>query len=128
MSLTRCCERNRSKQSLSYSDTFIDFEISEKIKQIYLHLHRDIIIYFWSDVCTSQFRLRYVFHLTTFFPEKCKAIIYCNVVLIFNFSRLLRIKNNSLLTGIIDQEISSILAAISTFRMTIILCRHLLVV
>lgn len=128
MSLTRCCERNRSKQSLSYSDTFIDFEISEKIKQIYLHLHRDIIIYFWSDVCTSQFRLRYVFHLTTFFPEKCKVIIYCNVVLIFNFSRLLRIKNHSLLTGIIDQEISSILAAISTFRMTIILCRHLLVV
>lgn len=128
MSLTRCCERNRSKQSLSYSDTFIDFEISEKIKQIYLHLHRDIIIYFWSDVCTSQFRLRYVFHLTTFFPEKCKVIIYCNIVLIFNFSRLLRIKNHSLLTGIINQEISSILAAISTFRMTIILCRHLLVV
>lgn len=128
MSLTRCCERNRSKQSLSYSDTFIDFEISEKIKQIYLHLHHDITIYFWSDVCVSQFRLRYVFHLTTFFPEKFKVIIYCNVVLIFNFSRLLRIKNHSLLTGIIDQEISSILAAISTFRMAIILCRHLLVV
>ena len=128
MSLTRCCERNRSKQSLSYSDTFIDFEISEKIKQIYLHLHHDITIYFWSDVCASQFRLRYVFHLTTFFPETFKVIIYCNGVLIFNFSRLLRIKNHSLLTGIIDQEISSILVAISTFRMAIILCRHLLVV
>ena len=37
-----------------------------------------LTVHLWSDGCASQFRSRYVFHLTTVFPESYRVIRYYN--------------------------------------------------
>ena len=47
-------------------------------KHTYLKTFEDMNIHIWSDGCSTQFRSRYVFHLTTLFPTRYNVVRYYN--------------------------------------------------
>ena len=63
-----------------YSEALFDFESNERDQaDLPLHSsqhHHSFVL--WNHGCTSQFRLRYVFHLTVFFRENVKVKRYYN--------------------------------------------------
>lgn len=52
--------------------------VVEEVRKRINHRDDTLKIYLWSDGCAAQFRSRYVFHLTTTFPECYKVIRYYN--------------------------------------------------
>ena len=55
-------------------------KVIDEVKSQYLHFSyfEKLSMHLWSDGCASQFRSRFVFHLTVFFPESYQLIPYYN--------------------------------------------------
>ena len=55
-------------------------KVIDEVKSQYLRFNdfEKLSIHLWSDGCASQFRSRFVFHLTVFFTESYQSIRYYN--------------------------------------------------